>query len=279
MSRSFLITGKYILLLCLFAACQKSPEADIISVLRANDQIETEPATLVPMVRTINPAVGGYYVGLPSLYNQTTKRYPFILFLAGGGQAGNGALDLPLLLNDGIVQLLDEKIFPPNFNVNGANYSFIIMTPQFLRTPTSTELLSVVDYAKKNYRIDTTRFYLSGLSYGGILSSEIAAIEPSKYAALVTMAGSLSDSALSSKCSRIAASNLPVWALHNLGDPVIPSSTSKNFVNTIQTFHPPITPRLTLFDGTVHDCWTKSINPSYRENGMNIYEFMLQYHR
>jgi len=33
------------------------------------------------------------------------------------------------------------------------------------------------------------------------------------------------------------------------------------------------------FGDNGHDAWTKATDPDYRENGMNIYEWMLQYHR
>ena len=37
--------------------------------------------------------------------------------------------------------------------------------------------------------------------------------------------------------------------------------------------------KLTLWPTGGHDAWTKATSPSYKENGMNMYEWMLQYHK
>jgi hypothetical protein len=38
-------------------------------------------------------------------------------------------------------------------------------------------------------------------------------------------------------------------------------------------------PKLAIFDEWGHEGWTKTYDPSFKENNMNIYEWMLQYHR
>jgi hypothetical protein len=51
----------------------------------------------------------------------------------------------------------------------------------------------------------------------------------------------------------------------------------------INSLDPVVVPRLTIFDQSTalmkHDAWTRATDPSYRENGMNIYEWMLQFKR
>jgi hypothetical protein len=76
---------------------------------------------------------------------------------------------------------------------------------------------------------------------------------------------------------KIAKGNLPVWVFHNTDDPSINSSVSKNFVEMINNDHPAIPAKITLFKAAVHDAWTKAIDPAFREDNMNIYEWMLQY--
>jgi dienelactone hydrolase len=242
-------------------------------------EVETRPHDLVAVTKNINGSVQGYYVALPSLYQQTTKKYPVILFFTGGGQTGNGSSDLPLLAKDGIMQLVVQKKFPPNVESAGRNNSFVIFCPQFTKQPTAAELLSSFEYMKANYRIDTTRIYMSGLSNGGVLASELTALIPQKFAALVTMAGVFSDPSMASKCSTLVAARLPVWSFHNQDDFVIPSAYTVNFINMLRAYKPAIIPRLTIFPSPTHDSWTPAINPDYRENKMNIYEFMLKYHR
>lgn len=244
-----------------------------------NAQVETQPHRLVGVTRNLNSSTPGYYVALPSLYDQTTKKYPAILFFTGGGQTGNGSTDLPLLAKDGMMQLVVEKKFPPNIVSGNRNYSFVVFCPQFSRQPTGEEMVNVYEFMKNNYRIDSTRIYISGLSNGGVLASETAALIPAKFAGLVTMAGVFSDINMSAKCGKMVAASLPVWSFHNQDDFVIPSAYTIAFVNTLRSYKPKINPRLTIFPSPTHDAWTPAINPAYREDNMNIYEFMLQYHR
>lgn len=260
----------------LFTACKKDAKPTQTDY---NSIVETQPAVLKPVVKQVNDAIGGYYAGLPFYYNQTTKNYPLLIFIPGGGQTGDGHIDLPLLLNDGIAQLMDDKKFPPNFLVDGKNYSFISLTPQFNRYPSDADVEAFIIFAKKNYRVDTSRIYLSGLSLGGTVSTTMGGEYTAQLAAIVPIAGVVTGSDMKIKCSAIAAGNLPVWVFHNSGDPLISAQDPINFVSTINSFHPTIAPILTLFNNNVHDAWTKAIDPKYKENNMNIYEWMLHYTR
>src|SRR3954462_5467493 len=130
----------------ILTACKKNintPAQDISPSL-AEPFIETAPPVLKPHSIDVNGAIPGFYSGVPAGYD-STQAYPLLVFLPGAGQFGNGKIDLPLLLNDGIVQLLDEKKFPPHVKVNGRNFSFITITPQFSRYPSTWEILSLVE--------------------------------------------------------------------------------------------------------------------------------------
>ncbi|GAC1426537.1 MAG: hypothetical protein NVSMB67_29430 [Flavisolibacter sp.] len=235
---------------------------------------------LVPFEMPINNTIGGFYLGIPSDYHKTTIRYPLLISIAGAGQFGNGSNDLPLLLHDGITELLDEKRFPAKFSVNGSDFSFIVFAPQTKIYPATADIVESINYLKANYRVDTTRIYLSGLSVGGVVICDVAASIPEKIAAIVPFSGvSRPDSLTKGKCQLIAKTNLPVWAFQNNDDPVINSSETKSFISLINEYLPPIKAKLTLWPSGGHDSWTKGLNPDYRENGFNIYEWMLQYHR
>jgi poly(3-hydroxybutyrate) depolymerase len=153
------------------------------------------------------------------------------------------------------------------------------MTPQFKQAPTAKDVQDCISYAQSKFRINKRRIYLSGLSTGSIAACNLAAESPSAMAALVPMAGIPLDYSTTNKCQTIAAGNLPVWAFHCEDDPQINVSYTKGFINQINSFHPGIPPRLTLWPYGGHDAWTRAVDPSYKENGMNIYEWMLQYHR
>jgi predicted peptidase len=235
---------------------------------------ETKPAQLTATTLSINSNIGGFYSSVPANYNKTTKSYPLIVAIHGGGQYGNGGLDLPVLLNDGIPELLDEGIFPPNFVSNGINYSFIVIAPQLKQFPVAQEIKDVIDYARKNFRVDSTRIYMFGLSNGASASCLTAATYAYEIAAIVPASGEYNYDPV---CSSLAKNKVAIWAFHNSDDPVDNIQAADNFISSVNSFSPVIAPKFTVFTADVHDSWTKAISPGYKENNMNIYEWMLQY--
>lgn len=230
-----------------------------------------------PVTANIGNNIGGYYVAKPSNYDSTSTRYPLIIFLTGAGQYGNGSIDLPSLLNDGPAQLLDEKKFPASFTVNGQTFSFIVFTPQFKNVASVFNVKECIAFAKTAYRIDTTRIYLSGLSIGGELAADAGADIPTLLAAIVPLAGVPQDYSTTNKCQLLANNNVPVWAFHSQNDPIYPISTATGFINKINSFNPTVRSKITEWPSGGHDAWTRAIEPAYKEGGMNMYEWMLQF--
>jgi predicted peptidase len=232
-----------------------------------------------PFSANIGNNIGGYYVAKPSNYDSISTRFPLIIFLTGAGQYGNGSIDLPSLLNDGPAQLLDEKRFPASLTVNGQTFSFIVFTPQFRNIASVLNVKECIAFAKTNYRVDTTRIYLSGLSIGGELAADAGAEIPSQLAAVVPLAGIPQDYATTNKCQVLANNNLPVWSFHSQNDPIYPVAMATGFINKINSFNPATRSKITVWPSGGHDAWTRAIEPAYKEGGMNIYEWMLQYKR
>ncbi|MEP7277899.1 MAG: PHB depolymerase family esterase [Bacteroidota bacterium] len=244
-----------------------------------NGLVETAPPYQRPRTLAVNQYIGGYYEALPTHYQVTTKKYPLLIFLHGGGQVGDGDKDLPLVLNDGVAKEINEKKFPPNFNVKDANFSFIVLSPQFRGYPPDSMVFSFIDYAFKNYRVDSSRVYLSGLSMGGVLTTEMAGRYTSLFAAVVPIAGESFGSDRDLSAANIAHGNIALWDFHNSGDPTIPSSVATDFINLVNSYNPSIAPKLTIFNASGHDAWTEALDPLYKENNMNVYEWMLQFKR
>jgi predicted peptidase len=238
---------------------------------------ESHEFTAVP--QAINETFGGFYVALPPRYNERSDSFPLLLFLHGLGQIGNGSSDLHYITFDGIGKLIDDKKFPVSFASQGKLYSFIVVSPQSNKTPSPVDVKEVIDFVKSKYRVSSSRVYLSGLSMGARVATQTAAAYPLEFAAMVPIAGVASGAGVEDICRSIAEANLPVWELHNLDDPMAPVSQAKHFVSLLGNFAPSIKPRITIFDAYGHDAWTNALNPGYRENGMNIYEWMLQYSR
>jgi predicted peptidase len=267
----------FVLLLVTFESCKKNDEPQPSAA--NNSIVEVIPPSQKPVTVNINQYIGGYYESLPNHYQVTTKKYPLLIFLHGAGQEGDGGKDLPLVLNDGIAKQINQKTFPPNFNVNGNDFSFVVLSPQLRSMPSDSMALSFVNYALAHYRIDSARIYLAGISMGGILITELAGHFTPQFAAAVPIAGASFGTDKASYAAGIAAGGLALWAFHNSGDPVISSAVTTDFVNLINSDNPAVPAKITIFQSSVHDAWTKAFDPSYKENNMNIYEWMLQYKR
>lgn len=243
----------------------------------------TLAATAQQVARTLNyPTMGGYYEYLPQDYQQNTKKYPLLIFLHGMGEEGNGKSDISRLLVNGIPNLISQGLFPQKFTVGQQSFSFIVISPQFTGIPQEADLNFLMAHLKNNYRIDTNRIYMTGISRGGGATWGFASLSDRnsrQLAAIVPVCGAYGPNA--AVAAVIARNNLPVWALHNDRDGVVPSQNSKDWERLINAYTPSPQPRakLTIFDAGGHNAWTKSYDPQYRENGKNIYEWMLQFER
>lgn len=83
----------------------------------------------------------------------------------------------------------------------------------------------------------------------------------------------------------IAAGNIAVWATHNSGDGTAPVSYTDGYVTNINSSPLPVAPqstplaKKTIFSVGGHDAWTATYNLNFREDGKNVYEWMLQFQK
>jgi predicted peptidase len=223
----------------------------------------------------------GFYEYLPKDYSKE-KKYPLLIYLHGMGELGNGESDLPKVLHNGPMKLISNGAFPDSFVVDGKAYRFIIFAPQFIHWPWPGTTQAIVDYAIDHYSVDTTRIYLTGISMGGGAAWECIG-NSKKYAMKIAAAVPVCGASLvdSVKAQVIASANLPVWATHNEGDPVVTVEYTHKYIQYINSaITPPVeAARKTIFPEKGHNAWTKTYDPLYKENGMNVYEWMLSHHR
>ncbi|PWU01541.1 MAG: hypothetical protein C5B52_07205 [Bacteroidetes bacterium] len=264
-----------------FLSCKKdnaSPGGDGDNGTKPDlNAVETIKPIQTAISTTINANCKGFYSAVPGHYDSNSRKYPLMVFIHGVGELGNGTTDLPKVLNNAMPNLIKNGKFPANFVVNNQNYSFIVISPQFVAWPSADDVNAVVNYAIANYRVDTSRVYVTGLSMGGGATWDYAVKYSSRVAALVPMCGASSPSM--SKAQSIANTNLPVWAFHNEDDPTVSVNNTKGWVTDINSYNPNPLARMTLWPTGGHNAWSKASDPTYTENNMNIYEWMLQYHR
>jgi predicted peptidase len=264
-----------ILFSVLLTACKKEAADDNPDM--EPDTPETAPPVQKGITYNVSTNIQGYQEALPARYDSTTKKYPLLVFVHGVGELGNGSTDLYKVANVAIPALIKNKKFPPAFDVNGKSYSFIVLSPQCKNWPSALDVNALINYAVSKYRVDTTRLYVAGLSMGGGITWESGAVYAQRLSAIVPICGASSPDDNRSK--KIAQAGLAVWAFHNKNDSTVTYTNSTGYVTKINGFgaNPPA--KLTLWETGGHNAWTKATDPAYKENNMNIYEWMLQYHR
>ncbi len=238
---------------------------------------------LTPHYISTGPNSNGYYEYLPAGYSTGKSSYPLMIFVQGMGTLGNGVSELPLLLKEAVPQLINTGQFPDSFNVKGEYHSFIIISPQFVKWPSDNDVGDVMAYALKHYRVDTGRVYLTGLSMGGSATWSYAASYQSAnmLAAIVPISGGELWKGEAGALN-MAHADLAIYAMSNLNDPIVASSTTVHNIALIDSVVPAIQPKAldTIYNAYGHDAWTKTYNPStILYQGLNIYQWMLLYTR
>ncbi len=229
----------------------------------------------------------GFYEYLPAGYTTGSQTYPLLVFLQGQGEHGNGGSDLSRVLDNGTPHLISLGTFPASFTVDGQTFSYIVITPQFITTPSETDVDAVIEYALSNYRVDVHRVYLTGLSEGGAVTFAYAGFSSAfanKLAAIVVTCGAIGIN--DAQSHNIAAANLPVYATHNIDDPTVPYTFTIANIQAINSATPP--PTILAYDtifpnkGLGHNAWTQTYDPAFINpyiGNLNAYQWMLQYTR
>lgn len=243
------------------------------------DPIQSRSHLLTADTHRINEAFGGFYIAVPSRIDSTVEKFPLIIFLHGLGQRGNGKEDLKYLLYDGIGKVIKDNRMPVSFAVKGEEFSFIVVSPQYQKQPNEEEVIQLLDSIVKRYPVRTSRVYISGLSLGARIATLVAAKYPKRFSAMVPIAGVATNPGMGERCKSLAEANLPVWELHNQDDPMADVNDARRFIDSLNSYSPSVPPRFTIFDKYGHDAWTTALDTAYREDRMNIYEWMLQYYR
>jgi predicted esterase len=194
-----------------------------------------------------------------------------MVFIHGLGEQGNGNTQLFNVFKHG-----------PLAQVKWNNYNtpFVMIAPQFLKDywPASSNVADVVKYAVQNYRIDTNRIYITGLSMGGAATVDYIQYNALKVAAALPTCPAQGPNAAGAK--NIVDANLPVLFTHNTGDPMVSYSNSTGWVNLINSMNPLTRAVLVSYNSTTHDSWTVTYDPALKQfSGLNAYDWLLQYTR
>jgi predicted peptidase len=275
----------FIISIGLFSSCQKEVwekegvenSTTVVSAVTVNDVPETAPPLWSAVYTSINSDVAGFWQGVPARYTLTTKKYPLIVFIHGIGELGTTLSNINCC---GLPQHIYHKTFPANFNIGGANYSFIVIAPQFKVRPSAAQVQSVIDFAKRRWRIDAARVYVTGLSMGGGSTWDWSVVYGQNAAAIVPVCAGTKPTI--TMATSVASKNLPIWGLYSTRDELVPEQWGIDFFNWIDAKNPAYAwqTKLTLWTDANHvQTWTRAFNPATKIAGYNIYQWMLLHHR
>lgn len=129
------------------------------------------------------------------------------------------------------------------------------------------DLLGLISHVQKNYRTDTQRLYLTGLSYGGFGTWYMASKHPELFAAAVPVVGWGHPDLM----APIAKANLPVWAFAGGRDTAVPKKFFYAGINKLEALGDSEV-RFTVHEDLGHDAW-KRIYAS-----KDLYDWLLAHH-
>lgn len=198
-----------------------------------------------------------HVVYLPPEYEtQPDKRWPLLIFLHGAGERGE---DFQAIYRHGPFREIRE----------GRDFPFVVIAPQISGVKFwacySQSLNHMLDGWLKDYRIDASRVYLTGLSMGGTGTWMWGMMNPERFAAIMPLCGT---------GIVWCAGNLrevPVWAFHGDLDDTVPVGESERMVESLQKCGGDA--KLTICTGAGHDCWTETYHRT------DIYEWLLAHHK
>jgi len=127
-----------------------------------------------------------------------------------------------------------------------------------------SELLAMIDHTIADFKGDSRRVYLTGLSYGGFGAWYLAARHPRKFAALAPIVGY----GHPDHAEPIARAKLPLWVFAGGRDGVVPLRYFYPVLNKLETLgHPEV--RFTIEQDLGHFTWVRVYE------GGDLYSWML----
>lgn len=235
----------------------------------------------------------GYYEYLPGGYETNSNEYPVLIFLHGGGEKGDGSNTASVLnkvLSNGPPKLIKAGTWDPK-------YPMIVISPQYHPLAgdknannwgggNPERLKKFIEYVMAAYRVNESRIYLTGLSYGGngtydYLTGSVDDTQ-SYIAAAAPIAG------YGAPAGFAKSKNTPIWSLIGENDGSIAQAYNFTTKYNAQSPAPKHQAKLTVFNGAGHDVWTRVYSGSgignatdsdYNPFDKPLYDWMFEHKR
>ena len=164
--------------------------------------------------RNVIPDNYDFWLYLPEDYATAPVKKPVILFLHGRSLSGD---DLEMVRQYGCINAL----------LRGREIDAIVIAPQSKTAWKPDKLMELYDWVRANYRVDTNRFYVMGMSMGGFGTLDFVAAYPDKVAAAMAMCGG------STAKSLCGLNEVPLWIIHGMDDRAVPVNRSERVVDSM----------------------------------------------
>jgi len=239
------MTNVRLIVLVVLGVCGSGVAGLSGAVIRHSGSTEAKSVEVRTEVRYLMHTPAGYDA-------DATREWPLVLFLHGAGERGD---DLERVKANG----------PPMMAARGDDLPYLLVSPQCpvdeIWNPWA--LHGLLDAIEREYRVDRSRVYVTGLSMGGYGTWAVAAAAPDRFAAVAPICGG----AAMPFWTVMALKDTPVWAFHGSDDRVVALSESVDAVEMVRLAGGDA--RLTVYEGVGHDSWSAT----YADEG--FWEWML----
>lgn len=247
----------------------------LLSVFPAFAEVTANPATEV-MTKEIFVSSGNvtlpYRLYVPEGYS-SEKDYSLLLHLHGAGNRGDNN-ESQIAKHTGLInRIINGETITYGGEIVDSSKEFIIVAPQCMTnyqwvdtswsvTPDPsykldevaqsqymTAVVELIDSIKKEFNINSSRMYVTGLSMGGFGTWDLLMRYPNLFAAAIPMGGAGD----TSKADVIK--NTPVWTFHQMHDPTVAAAGTIAMVKALTGVGAEV--KFTPYFDTYHDAWTK----------------------
>ncbi len=175
-----------------------------------------------------------FWVYTPGDYEEEGHPLPLVIFLHGASLCGR---NLDRVRRYGVLDAIERgKIIPA-----------LVLAPQNPGGAWKPERINrLLEWMEDNYRVDTTRVYVIGMSLGGYGTLDFVGSYPDKVAAAMAFCGGCSLGNMD------GLGRLPLWIIHGTADRAVGIAQSKRVVDYLQDNHEDSLLRYDWIEGGSH---------------------------
>ncbi len=178
------------------------------------------------------------YLVLKPLEVKAGEKYPLVLFLHGAGERGDDPAKVLIHFPELMAKPDHRKKYPCFLIVPQCRegeqwvkrpWTDLKSTPIAQDPSAMLDMaMKVLDRSLKEFPVDKSRVYVTGLSMGGYGSWELAMRRPKLFAALAPICGGADES------QAAKLKNVSIWTAHGDADTVVPVERSRRMVQAVK---------------------------------------------